>query len=194
MYVPANDTLYIRIFFNNTPQSIRTNKTINIGFQNPTLNRGVMNENDRWVLFRLGKTFIEPRRPCLANLPPGGTRHNAIHGNQTNIVALNYIIHKTLDRGWAGMPTKRSPKDGSVVVIAGDDVKRVPEFAQQTCRPFGFFRKACIGDIPRHQHQVRLWVELIYMIDTASEVLRSRRDAICFLTPTGDVGITNLCD
>ena len=83
----------------------------------------MVNENDRWLLFSLGQTRIEPHGSCLAYLTPRGTRYHAIHGNQANIVALNYIVHKPMNCGWAGMSPKLRPKDRSIVMIAWDDVK-----------------------------------------------------------------------
>jgi len=110
VYMPANNTLYVRIFFDNIPETICTNEAIHISFQHTTLNWWMMHENDRWLLFCLGKTLIKPRRPCPAYLAPRYPRYRAVHSNQTNIVTLNYIIHEPLDPGWAGLFTKHRPE------------------------------------------------------------------------------------
>ena len=79
-----------------------------------------------------------------------------------------------------------------MIVIAGYDVIGALEFVQDAFRSFGLFQKAPIGDIPGYKHEFWLWVKLINMINTQIKVLRHWRDTVCFFTPPGDVGITNM--
>ena len=98
----------------------------------------------------------------------------------------------TLKSGWKGMFGKSRPKTSMVIVIARYDEIRALKPVQKACRMFGFLDRARTGDIPGYEHDIGFRIALIDMIDTARQIFCHRRDAIGFLSSTGDMGITDL--
>ena len=86
---------------------------------------------------------------------------------------------------------KSRTENGTYVVISGDNVIGGSKLFEQLRGQRCLTRQPCIGDIPRHQHQINRWLQLIDMVNAEGKVLCCRHLTIGIFTG-GDMKIADM--